>query len=586
MKTTTSLPAVLLSLVLFSCGARDTPENRPAAEPTLTRIADLGALDQFAGLRTLDHSPSWSPDGRQIVFCSGTELGMDENLWIQSVDDGELRQLTNTPLADVYPSWSPDGMEIAFTSTRGGSPNVWTIPATGGEPRQLTAAADSVISAGQSIVNWSPDGEQIAFAARQDNNTDLWIISARGGTPRRLTTDPAADQYPAWSPDGTEIAFASDRSGHGDIWIVPATGGTPRPFTTDPLDERTPSWSPDGAWIAFVVERDRAEILIKPVAGGQAVPIPRAPGEMAVMPRWSPDGRKIVFNGGPWNADAWTIPAARGEPSRLTEGLVIDQSGGAVWSPDGRQIAFYASGQEGRDLWKMPVGGGTPIPLTEGGMAESPRGGLCWSPDGRQIAFAAQRGDMTHLWTVPANGGQPRPLTTVPSSWMDWSPDGRRIALTVETGPNEVGIYTMPSAGGFAEPLVDWPATIEWGPDWSPDGKRIAFSSTRASSRGNSTWNTQNWNIWIVPAEGGEAVFLAEGIGPDWSPDGREIVFSAANDIWKIPAAGGTPERLLYTTDVEQWPRWSPDGTRILLIRYTHYSDIWIADVGGLLDSH
>src|SRR5262245_37980713 len=65
---------------------------------------------------------------------------------------------------------------------------------------------------------WSPDGQMIAFSSTRSGNPDIWVIPANGGEARQLTSHPAPDFEPTWSPDGTQIAFSSTRSGNFDIW--------------------------------------------------------------------------------------------------------------------------------------------------------------------------------------------------------------------------------------------------------------------------------------------------------------------------------------------------------------------------------
>ena len=85
-----------------------------------------------------------------------------------------------------------------------------------------------------------------------------------------------------------------------------------------------------------------------------------------------------------------------------------------------------------------------------------------------------------------------------------------------------------------------------------------------------------------MPLVGDGATWLTEGSSPHWSSDGREILFTRNDDIWKIPATGGTPERLLQTPESEHSPRWSPDGTKILFVRPVGTVEIAIAELGDM----
>ena len=143
----------------------------------------------------------------------------------------------------------------------------------------------------------------------------------------------------------------------------------------------------------------------------------------------------------------------------------------------------------------------------------------------------------------------------------------------------------VPSSGGAPARLIDWP-TPDWGPDWSPDGKRVAFASGRRPA-GQDAW--RGWNLWILPVDGGEAVFLTEGEEPDWSPNGSQILYKRQGDLWIIPADGGKPTMLLERPEDDlSWARFSPDGSQILFSRseMADGADIWTADVSGLLSKH
>jgi Tol biopolymer transport system component len=223
----------------------------------------------------------------------------------------------------------------------------------------------------------------------------------------------------------------------------------------------------------------------------------------------------------------------------------------------------------------MPAAGGEPIQVTSGGFVGDGYVDLSFSPDGQSIAFTSNQSGNKDVWIVPAEGGEPRQVTLTAEDdiWLDFSPDGREIVFTSGT-PDNVDLWVVPATGWTARNLVDWP-TNEGDPQWSPDGERIAFTSSR-------THEDLTRSIWVMPAGGGEATYVAAGQMPDWSPDGKTLLFIRGNDIWSIPAAGGKPARLTQTQDEEIRPRFSPDGSHILFSATRLQADIWIADVSGL----
>lgn len=87
----------------------------------------------------------------------------------------------------------------------------------------------------------SPDGKTVAFSYKGD----IWTVPANGGQARQITTNPAYDAYPVWSPDSRQIAFASSREGSLDVYVVGKDGGSPRRVTTDSGDEYPMAWSND-----------------------------------------------------------------------------------------------------------------------------------------------------------------------------------------------------------------------------------------------------------------------------------------------------------------------------------------------------
>ena len=133
----------------------------------------------------------------QAVTSSG------EGAWVV----GAIRRLTNDSDWDWKPSWSPDGRHIVFDSSRDGNYEIYVMDSDGSNPHRLTdhPAADWFPS-------WSPDGRHIAFVSERDGKPEIYVIGSDGSNPRNLTNDSYRHHYPSWSPDGTQIAFMTVRN--------------------------------------------------------------------------------------------------------------------------------------------------------------------------------------------------------------------------------------------------------------------------------------------------------------------------------------------------------------------------------------
>jgi Tol biopolymer transport system component len=165
----------------------------------------------------------------------------------------------------------------------------------------------------------------------------------------------------------------------------------------------------------------------------------------------------------------------------------------------------------------------------------------------------------------PRRLGQPR-----------WSPDGSKLVFTGEDGSGNVDIYVadIPAAGRSMpvtitlRRLTTDPALDEF-PAWSPDGSTILYDNEGATPLDDSGLSPTQ-EIWSVPAHGGTPVRLTENDLPDSQPDvardGR-VVFRRDNEIFTM-RIDGTEQLRVETAASGFAPRWSPDGTRLALLRY------------------
>jgi len=195
-----------------------TEEINRAFELFIAPITDLGNSEQVTDLQIADAlSPSWSPDGSQIVFTS--DYDGDDELWILDVNTGNVTQLTENDAVDREPHWSPDGNQIVFTSDQD-SPTLFELY----------------------LYNFRPnDADSIT----------------------RLTNLEGNSVAPRFSPDGNQIVYVNDRTGDGDIFVISRDGSRNIIlFSDDDADDRQPTWSPDGEYIAFISNREQDEFHV------------------------------------------------------------------------------------------------------------------------------------------------------------------------------------------------------------------------------------------------------------------------------------------------------------------------------------
>lgn len=178
---------------------------------------DGTGIKRLTTTKGYDAEGSFSPDGKQIVFCSNRSGEKNYELYVMDSDGGNVRQLTNAPgCYNGGPFFSPDGKRVIFRADRKKEHQLqlYVIDADGKNERALTDDLNWV----QWGPYWHPDGKHLVWSGADHGkpgrpNYDLYWMNLDSGKKVRLTHAPGADVLPVFSPDGKRIVWSSTRDG-------------------------------------------------------------------------------------------------------------------------------------------------------------------------------------------------------------------------------------------------------------------------------------------------------------------------------------------------------------------------------------
>jgi len=446
----------------------------------------------------------------------------------------------------------------------------------------------------------------------------------------QLTSSAGLDAFPAWSPDGTAVAYASDRGGRFEIFIRDiAAGGDRLAVTNDGAHNVQPAWSPDGTTLAYH-SPGRGGIWLVSRTGGT----PRQVSPFGSRPAWSPDGRQIAFQGAPYTepsaaafetfgpSSLWVVPAAGGEPRRVTSGWRPEGSHTRpTWFPDGQRVFFASQALESTTFWVVDLASGALTRVHDPGRrALDP----VLTPDGRHVYYVRMDAHFD-LWRLPlaADGTADGPAQLVlPPSELDVRyvavhPDGRQlayVAMSTVAGLRTLPLHPEAVPAGPSVRLAEDAVRTARRPSFSPDAQTVVFerqtagvppslwlfdlqrATARALARSNDgdtdpAWSADGREVYYVSGHGDgralRAVTVASGatrtvlplataghdvLRPRLSPDGTRLAYTRSQEgqleVWMRSMADGTSQRVARLGDGVAFPIWSPDGRALAV-------DVW-----------
>ena len=435
----------------------------------------------------------------------------------------------------------------------------------------------------------SPDGKTVAFSYKGD----IWTVPANGGQARQITTNPAYDAYPVWSPDSRQIAFASSREGSMDIYVVGRDGGTPRRVTTDSGDEYPMAWRNDSTIML------KASIMPKATSimfanFSQVYEVSDKGGRMRLFSDIPMEDISVGNDGAllyhdnkgyedpfrkhhqsPICRDIWLYKG--GNYTKLTNFAGEDRT--PVWGGDNNTY-YYLSEEDGTfNVYKRRIGEtaktqlshykGNPVRF----LTRSTDGTLCYAYDG--AIYTLKEGSQPvrlNLSMVADDGSDKLRRQVLRSGATEFavSPSGKEIAFVVHGD-----VYVTSTDYTTTKRITDTPEQ-ERNVNFSPDGRSLGYASERGG-----LW--QIYQTSIVNKDEKQFTYATQlkeeqlvksslvDMQPAYSPDGKSVAYIEDRGALKAVDVKTKAVRQLMDgkfqysySDGDLWFQWSPDSKWLL----------------------
>lgn len=435
----------------------------------------------------------------------------------------------------------------------------------------------------------SPDGKTVAFSYKGD----IWTVPANGGQARQITTNPAYDAYPVWSPDSRQIAFASSREGSMDIYVVGRDGGAPRRVTTDSGDEYPMAWRNDSTIML------KASIMPKATSimfanFSQVYEVSDKGGRMRLFSDIPMEDISVGNDGAllyhdnkgyedpfrkhhqsPICRDIWLYKG--GNYTKLTNFAGEDRT--PVWGGDNNTY-YYLSEEDGTfNVYKRRIGEtaktqlshykGNPVRF----LTRSTDGTLCYAYDG--AIYTLKEGSQPvrlNLSMVADDGSDKLQRQVLRSGATEFavSPSGKEIAFVVHGD-----VYVTSTDYTTTKRITDTPEQ-ERNVNFSPDGRSLVYASERGG-----LW--QIYQTSIVNKDEKQFTYATQlreeqlvksslvDMQPAYSPDGKSVAYIEDRGALKAVDVKTKAVRQLMDgkfqysySDGDLWFQWSPDSKWLL----------------------
>jgi Tol biopolymer transport system component len=350
----------------------------------------IGQFPYFSSLCCSLPALDWSPDGRHMLVGEQASYLAPIRLLLVDLKSSNQQILTSPPAGttgDVEGKFSPDGTRVAFH--RGGRGDLYVVDTM--DEAKLKLRPLTVDNQGVKGIAWAPDGKSILYGSNRDaTGYGIWSIPATGGQPKRITPKGFQAALPSVSRVTGNTVFVHEDY-DANLVEIPLPGQASsykqeHPLTLAPSTrfDGQPAYSPDGRWIAFISTRTGPPQLWMTEASGRGLKqlTHLEAGSLPLTPSWAPDQRSIVFSvrrDGLTNV--FSCDVASGKVTQLT--FSSNRYFSPLYSRDGKYL-FISSNAEGASrIWRIPTNNyADPQPLYWDGALQ-----FQLSQDGRFVYF-------------------------------------------------------------------------------------------------------------------------------------------------------------------------------------------------------